>query len=54
MTEAGPLDLLSEDEGEDSDGGTRIKLPGVTKGGWETSRLYRGDPLKCGHASICT
>lgn len=34
MTEAGPLDLLSGDEGEDSDDpGRGIKLPGVRKGG---------------------
>lgn len=32
MTEAGPLELLSEDEGEDSDQRADIKLPGVTKG----------------------
>lgn len=32
MTDAGPLDLLSGDEGEDGDGGPRIELPGVTKG----------------------
>ena len=31
MTEAGPLELLSEEE-EDSDGGPDIKLPGVVKG----------------------
>ena len=31
MTEAGPLDLLSEDE-RDSDGDADIRLPGVTKG----------------------
>ena len=30
MTEAGPLELLSGDEGEDR--GPDIKLPGVTKG----------------------
>ena len=33
MTEAGPLDLLSGDENEDSDDqGRDIKLPGVRKG----------------------
>lgn len=32
MTEAGPLELLSGDEGADSDGDRDIKLPGVTKG----------------------
>lgn len=34
MTEAGPLSMLSEDEGDiDSDDGTtHIKLPGVRKG----------------------
>ncbi len=32
MTEAGPLELLSGDEGENSDEGADIKLPGVVKG----------------------
>ncbi len=32
MTEAGPLDLLSGDEGGSGDEGPDIKLPGVAKG----------------------
>lgn len=32
MTEAGPVDLLSEDERDSDEGEVSIKLPGVTKG----------------------
>ena len=32
MSEAGPLDLISEDEDEDDAAGTDIKLPGVHRG----------------------
>ena len=32
MTEAGPLELLSGDEGDSDDERAKIKLPGVAKG----------------------
>ena len=48
MTEAGPLELLSGDEEEDSDsGGRNIKLPGVIKGDMSSRRTRPEIRVKC-------